>query len=194
MADVKNLQNFYNVLKTQGVRLSHQYQLNFTIPSGVGLPSIVNEQFNDITIWAEGSQVPGREQQVADMYYLGYPFKIPTNMIMTTELSLNIRAQNDMSLHTAMLAWKATISDPDIDNGSTGGGDKTLTDIRARMDLLNDKMDNIVASYEMVGIYPSSVGTIEFTNSDPEIATFDATFTFQYWRVAELGGSKVTGI
>ena len=52
MADVKNLQDFYNVLKTQGVRLSHQYQLNFTIRNGAGLPSIVNDQSNDITIWA----------------------------------------------------------------------------------------------------------------------------------------------
>ena len=80
------------------------------------------------------------------------------------------------------------------DNGATGGGDKTLRDIRARMDLLNDKMDTIQASYEMVGIYPTSVGDIAFTNSDPDIATFDATFKFQYWRVKELNGSDVTGI
>jgi hypothetical protein len=194
MADVKNLQNFYNVLKTQGVRLTHQYQLNFTIGNNAGLPSIVNEQFNDITIWAEGSQVPGREQQTTELFYLGYPMIIPTNMLMTNELSLTIRAQNDMSLHTAMLAWKATISDPDIDNGATGGGDKTLRDIRARMDLLDDRMENIVASYEMVGIYPTLVGDIAFSNESADVATFDATFRFQYWRVAELDGSEVTGI
>ena len=194
MADVKNLQDFYNVLKTQGVRLSHQYQLNFTIPNGVNLPSIVSEQFNDITIWAEGSTVPGREQETTEMFYLGYPFTIPTNMTMTRELTLSIRTQSDMSLHTAILAWKATMSDPDIDNGATGGGDKTLRDIRARMDLLNDKMDEIQASYEMVGIYPTSVGDIAFTNADPDIATFDVTFKFQYWRVAQLNGSDVTGI
>jgi hypothetical protein len=194
MSDVKNLQNFYNVLKTQGVRLTHQYQLNFTIGNNAGLPSIVNDQFGDVTIWAEGSQVPGREQNVTEMFYLGYPFIIPTNMIMTNELSLNIRVQNDMSLHTAMLAWKATISDPDIENGATGGGDKTLRDVRARMDLLDDKMETIVASYEMIGIYPTNVGSIEFSNSNADVATFASTFRFQYWRVATLDGSEVTGI
>ena len=128
------------------------------------------------------------------MFYLGYPFQVPTNMIMTHELTLTIRAQNDMSLHTAMLAWMATMSDPDIDNDATCGGDKTLRDIRARMDLLNDKMDDIVASYQMVGIYPTVVGPMDFTNEDPGIATFEATFKFQYWRVKELNGSDVTGI
>ena len=194
MADVKNLQNFYNVLKTQGVRLTHQYQLNFTIGNNAGLPSIVNEQFDDITVWAEGSIVPGREQNTTEMFYLGYPMVIPTNMTMTRELPLTIRAQNDMSLHTAMLAWKATISDPDIENGATGGGDKTLRDVRARMDLLDDQMQTIVASYELVGIYPTLVGDIEFSNTDPDIATFEASFAFQYWRVAELDGAEVTGI
>jgi len=194
MADVRNLQDFYNVLKTQGVRLTHQYQLNFTIGSGVNLPSIVGEQLDDITIWAEGSQVPGRDQNTTGIQYLGYEFTIPTNMQMTNELTLSMRVQNDMSIHTALLAWEATISDPDIDNGATGGGDKTLRDIRARMDLLNDKMDTIVASYELVGVYPSSVGPIDFTNSDPDVATYDAVFKYQYWKVKELDGSEVTGI
>jgi hypothetical protein len=185
MATVTDLQDFYTKLKNQGVRLTHQYQLNFTIPNGTGIPSKVATELRDVTVWAEGAQVPGRDPLTTDMSYLGYPFKIPTTMQMTQELELTIRCQNDMSIHQSMLAWMATITNPDIDSGSATGGDKRLRDVRIRMDLLDDEMNSVVMSYELIGVFPSVVGPIDFNNNEPEIATFSCTMTYQYWKVGE---------
>ena len=185
MATVTDLQDFYTKLKNQGVRLTHQYQLNFTIPNGTGIPSQVSDELSDVTVWASGSSVPGRQQEVTDMSYLGYPFKIPTRMTMDQELELTIRCQNDMSIHQAFLAWMATISDPDIEAGSAGGGDKKLRDVRIRMDLLDETMTDIVMTYQLIGVYPSAVGAIEFTNDEPGIAEFTCTMTYQFWNISE---------
>jgi hypothetical protein len=185
MATVTDLQDFYTKLKNQGVRLTHQYQLNFTIPNGTGIPSNVADELRDVTVWAEGASVPGREQLKTELRYLGYPFQVPTSVQMDQEIELTIRCQTDMGIHQSMLAWMSTITDPDIDSGSATGGDKTLSDIRVRMDLLDDEMDDIVITYELAGCYPSAVGAIEFSNNEPEIATFSCTLTFQYWKVGE---------
>ena len=70
MAYPKNLNEFYAELQTKGVKLTHQFQIQF-----LGTP--VDDALENITMWAQGSQVPGLTQNVADIPYLGYNFNMP---------------------------------------------------------------------------------------------------------------------
>jgi len=174
----KNLNEFYTELKNNGVKLTHQFQLSIV---GTGIDS-VDKALENLTMWVQGAQVPGRTQNVADLPYLGYTFNVPTNMIMTNEMTVTINADQQLKIHDAIIFWAGTISDPDIDGGAAGGGIKTASTATGRMDLFNDKMDTVLHTFKLVGIYPAEIGVIEFTNADPEIATFDVTFRYQYWK------------
>jgi len=181
MAYPKNLNEFYAELKQKGVKLQHQYQLQIL---GTGIAK-VDEILENITMWAQGTELPGRQQNFQDIPYLGYPFNVPTNFTMTNQMALTINCDADMSIREALLFWKGVISDPAIEAGSAGGGIKTPTEAKAILDLFNDRMDTRTHSYELIGLYPLDVGNVAFTNAAPGIATLPVTFKFQYWKTNE---------
>ena len=177
MADVKNIFEYYRELYTTGLKLTHQFQLSL---SNSGLPSI-DKALEKVTMFCHGAQVPGRLQNTTDVQYLGYPFQYPTNMTMTNELQLTINADAELKVRDALLAWMTTITDADIEGGSAMGGIKTLSTASARLDLYDDKMETIVHTFKLAGIYPTEVGVIEMSNIDPTVAQFTANFKYQYW-------------
>lgn len=174
----RNLQEFYRELYTKGVRLSHQFQLTVS-NTGIGE---VDNALQDISMWAQGASTPSRTQNEATISYLGYPFKVPTNFVMSNSLDLTVNADSDLKIRDALLTWMATISDPDIEGGTAGGGIKSISTAVGRLDLFDDKMETIVHSYRLVGMFPTLVGEIALSNTpDVTIATFPAKFSYQYW-------------
>ena len=89
MAYPKNLNEFYTELKNKGVKLTHQFQLQIL---GTGIDA-VDSALENITMWAQGAEAPGRTQNTQDIQYLGYPFNVPTNFLMTNELALTINCE-----------------------------------------------------------------------------------------------------
>ena len=185
MAYPKTLNEFYTELKNKGVKLTHQFQLQIL---GTGI-NLVDKALEHITMWAQGAEAPGRTQNTQDIQYLGYPFNVPTNFLMTNELALTINCEADLKIRDALFYWKGTISDPDIEGGSAGGGIKTVSPAKGILDLFNDRMDTVTHRFELMGIYPTVVGPITTTNVDPGIATFNGTFKFQYWKTSETPNS-----
>jgi len=181
MAYPKNLNEFYADIKEKGVMLQHQYQLQIL---GTGIDK-VDKYLENITMWAQGTELPGRQQNFQDIAYLGYPFNVPTNFTMTNQLALTINCDGGLEIREALLFWKGIISDPDIEGGSAGGGIKVPTEAKAILDLFNDRMDTRTHSYELIGLYPTDVGNVAFSNANPQIATLPVTFKFQYWKTAE---------
>lgn len=177
MADVKELNQFYNQLKDVGTRLTHQYQLSLS-----NVPAPAGAALEQITLWAEGANLPGRTQNTQDIQYLGYPFNVPTNFTMTNELTCNIRCDSNLEIREALLFWMGIISDPDVGGASASGGIKTASRANAILDLYNDRMDTVTHTYELVGVYPTNIGEIDLSNSEPSIATFGATFKYQFWK------------
>jgi hypothetical protein len=179
MADHKTLQDFYNVLRNEGVRLQHQWQFSLIFPPAFTVEAA--EILKDITMWAQGSTVPGRTQNIGQISYLAYEFNVPTNMTMTNNLTLTFNADAGNKIRTAMLDWMSKMSKPAILANESGEGDKKLGGVEARIDLLDDKLENIVDSYRLVGIFPQIIGDITLSNSTADIATFDVTFQYQFW-------------
>ena len=189
----RNIQDLYQQLQSRGVRLTHQFQLQFNIIDA-DLDGVVNANdlvgqnsiLKNVTIWAEGVNLPGRTQNYAPFSYLGYPLQVPTNMDMTQTLDVVIRCDRAMEVQRALLKWQSALSRPvegtEIDNM---GGDKTLRASTADIILIDDKKENIELVYVLQGLMPSNIGEISFSNEAPGIATFPASFAYQYWYINE---------
>ena len=179
------LQDFYQELQDKGVRLSHQYQLSFEgIPTGGDL--------NTITMWAEGSTLPGRTQETVEVPFLAYPFSIPTKLAMTNTITLTIRCDADMKIRDTLLDWQNYHSNASIANGGSGEGDKKAPDegIKAILDLYDDTLSTIVQSYTLVGVIPGTIGDATLSQADATVVTFDFTLKYQYWERNNEGGSS----
>lgn len=174
---MKSLTDFNNQMITVGPRLSHQF--NMTVQTGLDkIQSILGE---DLTIWADGTKLPGRTQNTADIDYIGYKFKVPSNFTMTQEMSLNVRCDKNMLIRDALLAWLAYFSDPAIGSGSFGAGVKRIPTSMIQLDLYNDAMTTIQHTYNLRGVIPTKVGDISMTHKNADIATFEFGCTYQYW-------------
>lgn len=165
------LSNVYTQLTTNGVLLTNQFKLVFA-----GSP--VDSALTDVTIWASGANVPGREQKVLDFYYYGFPLKVPGSFDMDHELTLDVRCDKSMIIRDALIDWKDQISS--IDRST--GGIKTLSTATCRLWLLDQMMsDNFKQQYLLKGIYPTKISDIAMKHDDPGIATFSCIFTYQWW-------------
>lgn len=190
MADIKTLNDFFSELKTNGVRLQNQFQLTINTPFGD-----VNRALESITIFAEGSSLPGRTQEVVDLAFMGYTFKVPTNMKMTQEMTLTIRSDASMIVRNAFLKWQSYISNPDIEGGSNLQGDKRIpANSFVRLRLMDGKFENVVNTYKLHGAIVTSVGDMALSNTTSEVATFDVGLTYQFWSLETNSTGQFTDL
>jgi hypothetical protein len=190
MANIKTLNDFYNELKNVGIRLKNQFQMTVTTGDGQ-LDSI----FESLVMYASSVTLPGREQQVAPLAYMGYEFQVPTAMKMTQTLELNIRSDADMAIRNAFLKWAARISNPDILGGSNGQGDKRIPSVGSvRLNLMDAKFENTVCTYLLSGCFPINIGNMEMSNADAGIAEFQVTLQFQFWVIEQESTGRVSDI
>ena len=180
----KNLTNFLNQLKTKGIRKTNQFQI--VITSG---HADIDKTFEDVSMWAAGAELPSREQVFVDVTYQAYPFKIPSKMTMTQEISFDMKCDSSGELRRAFLKWMSYISNPAISDGSSGEGDKKIpTSSNVRLLIYDDTMDEPVEIYKLIGVAPSEVGTMAMSNDDASIATFSVKLTYQYWELEDTTG------
>ena len=180
----KTLTNFMNELKERGIRKQNQFQL--VITTGV---AEVDESLQNITMWASTATLPARQQEFTDVFYHGYPFKLPTKLGMDQTTTLTIKSDSDGEYRRAFLKWMSTVSNPALTDGSIMEGDKKInTSSNIRMIFFKDDMQTVAETYKLVGCTPSSVGTIDLSNESADISTFDVELTFQYFELEETEG------
>ena len=180
----KSLQQFMTAMQTKGVRTQNLFQLE--IITGY---SDVDKVLEDFTIWAETAEVPGRQQEFADIPYQGYPFQIPTKMTMTQEHSFTVRSDAHGDIRKAFLKWMSYVSDPAISQGSILGGDKRIpVNASIRMFMMDSTMEKVLETYKLNGCGVMDVGTIAMTNADVAIATFDVNIKSQFWELQDNVG------
>ena len=180
----KSLQQFMTSMQKKGVRTQNLFQLE--IITGY---SDVDKSLEDFTIWAETAEVPGRQQEFAEIPYQGYPFQIPTKMTMTQDHSFTVRSDAYGDIRKAFLKWMSYVSDPAIGEGSKLGGDKRIpVTASIRMFMMDSNMEDILETYKLVGCAVMEVGTLGMTNADVAIATFDVQIKSQYWELQDNVG------
>lgn len=184
------VQQFYDALTTGGVRLQHQYQMVFNVVQ----PDGINDLLKQFTIWAEGTELPSRTQNYVNLHYLAYEFQQATNMTMSTDFTTNIRCDAMTQIRDALLAWQGTVTDPHIRGGAAGGGMKRASPNECYIHLYDETMKTAIATYRLVGITPGEIGTMTLSNENASIATFSATFKYQFWEyvLSPTGGALAT--
>jgi hypothetical protein len=183
--EAKTLTNFLNEVKERGIRRNNQFQV--VVTTGI---TEVDQSLEDITMWASTATLPSRKQNFVDVFYHGYPFKVPTNMEMDQTMTMTIKSDEDGEYRRAFLKWQSTVSNPAISDGSIGEGDKKInTQSNIRLVFFKDDMETVVETYRLVGCIPSSVGDMSLSNEESALATFDVELTFQYFELEEATGT-----
>jgi hypothetical protein len=180
----KTLNNFMNEMKTKGLRKQNQFQIVITTGD-----ADIDDTLQNITMWANNAELPERTQNFAEVFYHGYPFQQPTNMTMTQETAMTIKSDGDGEIRRACLAWEAKTSNPAITDGAMGEGDKKIpTAGNVRILCFADDMETVTEIYKLVGASVMTVGALEFSNENADIATFELTIKYQYWELEEAQG------
>ena len=170
--DEYRINKFYENLKDQGARFAFQYQI-----------SVSRDGLEDLQFWASAASVPGRTITSQDFAYQGLTFRVPSTVTFESPWAVTIRCDQSMTIRDAIEDWFNEFAD--VSKG--GGGDKTIPDYRARVDLLDESLQNIVKTYVIEGIYPESYGAITLDTTDGGISTFDCNLAFQYYYPEDKG-------
>jgi hypothetical protein len=180
----KTLNNFMNEMKSKGLRKQNQFQIVITTGD-----QAIDESLQNITMWANGVELPERAQAFQEVPYHGFPFQIPTVMTMSQEVTMTVKCDGDGELRRACLAWAGKTSNPAISDGSMGEGDKKIPSAgNIRILCYADDMETVTESYKLLGAIPMTVGALEFSNEGAEITTFELAVKFQYWELEEAEG------
>lgn len=183
----RSLQEFLNKLQSGGIRTQNMFEIE--VYSGY---AEVDLALRDITLYAQGFEIPDRKQNFVDISYKGYPIPIPTNMEMTREHSITINADIDGNIRKAFLKWQSMVTDPAIGNGSTFGGDKRIPKgSYVRVHLLGADMEKVVETYRLCGVSVESVGPLTVNNVGSEVSTFAIGLKSVYWELETTTGQFI---
>lgn len=95
-------------------------------------------------------------------------------------------------IRQAFVEWQDKILDPRTNrHGVPGDGGGYMAD--QLVSLINFDFNSEAITYKLVGAYPSTVGEVTLDYADSAYATFDVTFTYQYFITATGGQIPGTG-
>ena len=193
-SEIKSLQDFYGELSEVGLRLQHQFQIQFAPGPEI---QFSNSDFvkvlENVSYYAESSSIPGRTQNTVQVPYLGFNFKLPTNVQFEESINVNLRCDTGKSgigsiMRNALIDWANYHSKIDrtigiADGLSNGGGSKRIPTSSVYMHLLNQELNTIIETYKLVGVIPGNIGAMSLANGSSDVSTFELSLIYQYFTV-----------
>lgn len=193
---IQSLYNFMDQLNKNNVRTQNLFEMRIFIPdelvayvknnviNGSALTKFFNPNF---TFYGTNFTLPNRQLQYAEVGYKGFTVPVPTVMKMTQEHTVTINADIDGEMRRAFLAWQALTMNPQIDaDGGFFEGNRHLDQSsRIYIHLLDPEYGDaqkITETYTLYGVTVGEVGTMDFSNTGSELATFTVQFKSQYWQ------------
>ena len=154
----------------------------------------IDKVFEDLTMYAQGFEVPTRTQEYVEVQFKGYPVPVPSLLKMGQDHTLTINADVDGELRRACLAWQAKISDPAISDGSVFTGDRRVNNKSVmRVLLLDNDMMTVTETYKLIGVKPQEVGPLAISNTGGDVATFTLSFKSLYWEIENSNNGAFVG-
>ena len=204
---ILNLIDFYGEMADKGLRLQHQYQVVFS-PNPGARNSISSEGGQDlidvltnVSFYASTANLPGRVQNVISRKYLGYEFQIPGTTDYTKSIQMEMLCDSGRKddteaapeqgarLRNALFLWTNYHSKISLRNGiadSNGGGVKRIpSGSEIRLNLLDEKLENVVEVYKLHGAFPAEIGDMQLSQDSGDPATFGLNIAYQYFTVEE---------
>lgn len=181
----QGIKQFYTEIKTNGLRVSHQFALQF---GGNNKQIIALQQY--APIYVQSAALPGREIVTENAAFFGFPFKVPVNTTYNQTWACTCRADVDMKIRKVFEDWMNDYADLSKNTGGSKGKVPAndfvyihllKPDFFANSNSINGGTVETARTYKLEGVFPSSLGNMTLSHSGNEISTFDITFAFQYW-------------
>ncbi len=168
---MSNISEFYSKLKETSFRHNHEFEVTL---SGTGVGQLDNE----IKFFAQGAKLPGLAITPGEVKFQGLGFVLPGIVEYEHEYTFSVLCDSNMNTYEDVKAWMARFSNLAMSTG----GDKRMPDTKIYLDLLDSTLSTKVRSYEMIGVWPSSIGELEFAHeADGAPMQFELGLQYQYF-------------
>lgn len=167
-----NVQDFKSNFK--GGFRANQYRVLLTFPIWVGSGVFAALQ---APFLIQAASLPASNMGIARASYRGREFKYGGDRTFDP-WSITVYADTDFVIRNAFEAWMNGMNDSETAQGRLNAADYRA---KAYVNAL-DRDDNVLYSYEMHDVFPSSVGEITLGMADNDtIATFQTTLEMNYF-------------
>ena len=179
MADLEQtIEKFYAKAVNIDFARKHQWRITEIKNNGliIGDPGSPGLPY----IYAQTGTLPGREVTNVPINFHGLEFNLPGNAKYTNSAGWEVTWRLDQALNIRRLFedWNYAIFDDRSTSGQTiRGDDSQLTMV------LYDQAGTEVDTYRLFGLYPVSVGAVEYDiGTDGEVQTFTTTLAYHYFK------------
>lgn len=178
-----SIRNAYEVYKKHDFSRSHQ----FRFISIMGAPEYVSRELNGQPtgegghVYIQTATIPGRTITNMEIPYHGFNFNSPSTVkYEDNPWSVTFRTPGDYLVRNALEAWQHELFS---DETSCGNLKLPCPNSRIRLGLLDSGGCKIIRAYDLIGVYISNFGPIQYDLTQANLTTFDAKFYYQYWRL-----------
>lgn len=138
----------------------------------VQIPGRLGQEFNFL---AQASNVPAMTVGTIEVPYFGRQIKIAGNRTYA-EWSTTVMVEEDFRIRNQLERWSMRINRGDS-NIRAEVNEEYKEDAQV---LLYGKNGTVIRRYNLVGLWPSEVGTIELSWDSTEIGTYTVTWAFDF--------------
>ena len=155
----------------------NRYNVILTFPNGVPNGAAAQTKFG---FTCKAASIPSSQLGVADVPYMGRIVKIPGDKVWD-DWTVTCMLDTDFSTRDVFETWHDLILGFRGNTAAPGFATPTTTFATATVNAL-DRYDNIVKTYQIEGMWPTSVGevTLGYDQND-QIAEMPVTFAVNGW-------------
>lgn len=173
---ISPISGFLNTVLTNDPRTTNMWSVE--LHSGI---DVVDKQFEDLTLYAQGFTLPSRAMKYSNIYFKGVPIPVPITPDFEQEVSFKMWADVGGKAHAALRTWQDIIIDMDFQGGSYVGGSRQLNaSSTIRLQLLDKDMQTVVETVTLIGATINKVGSITFQQQGGDICQFDVSFKYAW--------------
>lgn len=158
-----------NNFKTSGLRRGGYRPSLFDV--------LIPRSGNNLNFLARASNVPAMTVEPIEVPYFGRTIKLAGNRTYA-EWTTTIMMDEDFGVRDALEEWSININsaEPNIREYATQSALKEDAVIR----LFSKTGGSAIRTYNLIGLWPQEVGTIELSWDSNDVGTFDVTWAFDY--------------
>lgn len=178
-----SIRNAFEVYKKHDFSRSNQFRLI----SIVGAPDYVNREINERpageggALYIQSATIPGKTIVDMEIPYHGFNFHAPSTVrYEDNPWSVTFRTPGDYLVRNALEAWQNEIVS---DETSCGVFKIPCMNTKIRIGLTASDSCRIIRVYDLIGVYPTKIGPIQYDLTQATMTTFEASFYYQYWRL-----------
>ena len=175
MPDVKQtISDFYRVAQQRD--FSRDFQFRVLSIQSDATDAIITE---DDLVYIQGGQIPARTIASTDVSYMGLAFKVPGAAQYSGTYNATFYCDGQNAIRRLFERWSHDTFD---DEDSTGN--YYVPRATSTVDILQlDPQLNSIAQYQLVGVFPQSVGEVAYNiQGTGAPASFSVTLNYHYWR------------